>query len=163
MVSYEDLQQMRVVDLKKAVSEWQHANRIPRFSSMKKADLVDAMHKEIQLGQPMEDVLEKHVARIMAANKPKAKKTPKGKKAKAPESELRCGSVARCERFFFFVFLLRLVVGHGEGLPGWGGHRVQRGGASATDETQADREVHAFRTHTDRCAVYRPPFPHIWA
>jgi hypothetical protein len=35
---------------------------------MKKAALVDAMHKEIQLGQPMEDRLEKHVARIMAAN-----------------------------------------------------------------------------------------------
>ena len=82
MVSYEALQKMKVSELRSAVRSWQHNNRIRGYSTMKKADLVDAIHREIEIGQPLEDSLEKHIRSRLP------KPVPKPRPKSAPEESV---------------------------------------------------------------------------
>ena len=86
---------MKVSELRSAVRTWQHNNRIRGYSTMKKADLIDAIHKEIELGQPLQDSLEKHIRSRLPKpvpkprpSPPKPKPTPTPRKAAREESVL---------------------------------------------------------------------------
>jgi len=86
MVSYEQLQKMKVNELRAAVRSWQHSNRIRGYSTMKKAQLIDEIMKEVNFGQPAEVSLEKHLKKVIPKPVPKPRRSPPKPKAK-PEEE----------------------------------------------------------------------------
>ena len=85
MVSHEDLQGLKVSELRGAIRSWQHANRISGYSTMRKGPLIEEMMKEIQLGQPAEVTLEKHLRKVLPMPTPKPRKImPKAAPKPAP-------------------------------------------------------------------------------
>jgi len=84
MVSYEDLHKLKVSELRGAIRSWQHANRISGYSTMRKGALINEMMKEIQLGQPAEVTLEKHLRKVLPMPTPKPAPKPKA----APEESV---------------------------------------------------------------------------
>ena len=86
MVSHEDLYKLKVSELRGAIRSWQHANRISGYSTMRKGPLIEEVMREIQLGQPSEVTLEKHLRKVLPKPVPAPRKmAPKAAPKAAPK------------------------------------------------------------------------------